>query len=150
MSDHDAAANQDAAATTDAAAAPQASASDPEATSPSGVLRARDFSLTLTQALLETLELRRILYVILSGSTAGDGLGFNRAFLWLEDEGGRSLRGQLAIGPENHHEASRIWEAMEAERFDLARVMHQYDAFEADTGASRLARIVERMSLPLP
>ncbi|MFH2009101.1 MAG: sensor domain-containing diguanylate cyclase [bacterium] len=112
--------------------------------------RAPDFQLTLTRALLETLELRRILYVILSGITAGDGLGFNRAFLLLTDEGDRALRGQLAIGPESVAEASRIWEAMEAERFDLARVMQRYEEFRADPQASRLARQVERVSLPLP
>jgi hypothetical protein len=56
------------------------------------------FHLTLTQALLESLELRRILYVLLTGVTAGDGLDFNRAFLLLVDEGGRVLQGQFAIG----------------------------------------------------
>jgi len=112
--------------------------------------RAPDFQLTLTRALLETLDPRRILYVILSGITAGDGLGFNRAFLLLADEGGRALRGHLAIGPETGSEASRIWEAMEAERFDLARVMARYDDFCADPRASRLVRLVQGVSLPLP
>lgn len=112
--------------------------------------RAPDFQLTLTRALLETLDPRRLLYVILSGITAGDGLGFNRAFLLLADEGDRVLRGQLAIGPENLGEASRIWEAMAAERFDLARVMARYDEFCADPEASRLVRLVEGVSLSLP
>lgn len=112
--------------------------------------RAPDFQLTLTRALLETLDTQRILYVILSGITAGDGLGFNRAFLLLADEGDRALRGHLAIGPETRTEASRIWEAMEAERFDLARVMARYDEFCADPRASRLVRLVENLSLPLP
>jgi diguanylate cyclase (GGDEF)-like protein len=112
--------------------------------------RAPDFQLTLTRALLETLDPGRILYVILSGITAGDGLGFNRAFLLLADEGDRALRGHLAIGPESRSEASRIWEAMEAKRFDLARVMASYDEFLADPRASRLVRLVENLSLPLP
>ena len=112
--------------------------------------RAPDFQLTLTRALLETLDPGRILYVILSGITAGDGLGFNRAFLLLADEGDRALRGHLAIGPETRSEASRIWEAMEAESFDLARVMTRYDEFCADPRASRLVRLVENLSLTLP
>ncbi len=112
--------------------------------------RAPDFQLTLTRALLETLDPDRILYVILSGITAGDGLGFNRAFLLLADEGDRALQGKLAIGPENRAEASRIWEAMEAESFDLSRVMARYDEFCADPRASRLVRLVENLSLPLP
>jgi diguanylate cyclase (GGDEF)-like protein len=112
--------------------------------------RAEDFSLTLTRALLETIDLRRILYVILTGATAGDGLGFNRAFLWLEDEGERALRGQLAVGPRSGEEASRIWEAMEAAQFDVADVMARYEAFAKDPQASCLARTVERLSIPLP
>jgi diguanylate cyclase (GGDEF)-like protein len=112
--------------------------------------RTPDFGLTLTRALLETLDPARILYVILSGITAGDGLGFNRAFLLLADEGDRALRGHLAIGPETRGEASRIWEAMEAERFDLARVMSHYDEFRADPQASRLVRLIENLSVSLP
>ncbi len=112
--------------------------------------RAPDFHLTLTRALLETLDPERILYVILSGLTAGDGLGFNRAFVLLADEGDRALRGHLAIGPETRGEASRIWEAMEAERFDLTRVMSRYDEFRADPLASRLVRLVANLSVPLP
>lgn len=119
---------------------------DPEARSG----RAVGFALTLTRALLESVELRRILYVILSGATAGDGLGFNRALLFLEDSGGRTLRGQLAVGPETVEEASAIWEAMEAEQFDLVRVMHQYDHFEMDPRAARLSRWLERVRFPLP
>lgn len=112
--------------------------------------RAPDFQLTLTRCLLETLDPDRILYVILSGLTAGDGLGFNRAFLLLADEGHRALRGQLAIGPESQGDASRIWEAMAAERFDLKRVMARYEEFRADPLASRLVRLVQSLSLPLP
>jgi diguanylate cyclase (GGDEF)-like protein len=115
-----------------------------------GLRRGPDFILTLTRALLSSVELPRILYVILSGATAGGGLGFNRAFLWLADEGQRRLRGQLAIGPHSIEAAHRIWEAMEAERFDLERVMHRYDAFARDPQASRLARQLSRVSLPLP
>lgn len=117
---------------------------------PGKLTRKADFPLTLTRALLETLELPKILYAILTGATAGDGLGFNRAFLWLEDEGQRALRGQLAVGPRSGEEASRIWEAMEAAEFDLADVMARYDAFAADPQASCLARCVERHSFPLP
>jgi len=115
----------------------------PDAYRPEALQRAPDFQLTLTRALLETLDPTRILYVILSGLTAGDGLGFNRAFVLLTDEGDRALRGHLAIGPETGGEASRIWETMEAERFDLNRVMSRYDEFCADPQASNL-------SIPLP
>ena len=108
------------------------------------------FHLTLTQALLESLELRRILYVLLTGVTAGDGLNFNRAFLLLVDEGGRVLQGQFAIGPTNDAEAQRIWQEMTAEEFTLARVMAQFDVWEQDVQAVSLSQEFQRVSIPLP
>jgi diguanylate cyclase (GGDEF)-like protein len=113
-------------------------------------LRASDFQLTLTRAMLETLELKRILYVILSGITAGDGLDFNRAFLFLADRGRRRLNGQLAMGPESRKEAFRIWEEMEAQRFDLELLMRRYESFRADPCASALSRQIIKLSFPLP
>jgi diguanylate cyclase (GGDEF)-like protein len=112
--------------------------------------RAKDFQLTLTRALLASLELRRTLYAILSGTTAGDGLDFNRAFLFLADEGQRVLRGQLAIGPASPEEADRIWRALEALHFDLAQVMERYDAFAHDAQAAELSTWFERVTYPLP
>ena len=112
--------------------------------------RAKDFQLTLTRALLESLDLESILYVILSGATAGDGLDFNRALLLLVDEGDRCLRGQLAIGPASAEEAHRIWEAMEVQRFDLARVLRAADDFRRDARARVLSTEVRRLSWALP
>ena len=36
------------------------------------------FELEVTAAILRTLEIDQILYVVLSGVTSGEGLGFNR------------------------------------------------------------------------
>lgn len=112
--------------------------------------RAKDFQLTLTRAMLESLDLESILYVILSGVTAGDGLDFNRALLFLEDEGGRSLQGELAIGPASAEDAHRIWEAMEVQRFDLARLLQAHDLFRRNARASTLSTELRRLSVPLP
>jgi diguanylate cyclase (GGDEF)-like protein len=100
--------------------------------------------------MLETLELKRILYVILSGITAGDGLRFNRAFLFLVDEGRRSLHGQMAIGPRDPTEAHRIWEAMEQQRFDLETLMKRYEVYRSDDRAAALSREISRLAFPLP
>lgn len=108
------------------------------------------FHLTLTQALLESLDLRRILYVLLTGITAGDGLNFNRAFLLLADEGRRVLQGEFAIGPSDSAEAYRIWLDMAAQEFTLPRVMAQFDAWEEDTRAASLSREFQRVSIPVP
>ena len=55
------------------------------------VVKELEFRTTVTTAMLGTLDLEQILYVILSGITSGDGLGFNRAFLFLTAETGRAL-----------------------------------------------------------
>jgi predicted DNA-binding ribbon-helix-helix protein len=67
-----------------------------------------EFRSTVTTAMLGTLDLEQILYVILSGITSGDGLGFNRAILFLVDEAGRSLRVTMALGPADEESAQKI------------------------------------------
>lgn len=100
--------------------------------------------------MLATLDLNQLLYILLSGSTAGDGLNFNRAFLFLADDDGRMLRGQLAIGPMSQIEAYRIWEEMEERRFDLPQLMARYANFQADPEACEISSIVREISLRLP
>ena len=115
-------------------------------------MKSPEFLLTMTRAMLETLELRRTLYVLLSGVTAGDGLNFNRAFLLLQDDGARWLRGSLAIGPASLEEAHRIWEEMSDSQLDLNTLMERYDTFSENSGASALSTRINplRYSLPLP
>lgn len=113
-------------------------------------IRTTDFWLTVTRAMLATLDLNQLLYILLSGSTAGDGLNFNRAFLFLADDDGRMLRGQLAIGPMSQIEAYRIWEEMEERRFDLPQLMARYANFQADPEACEISSIVREISLRLP
>lgn len=108
------------------------------------------FHLNLTRALLESLDLRRTLYVLLTGVTAGDGLNFNRAFLLLADEGMRMLQGEFAIGPSDASEAYRIWLDMAAQEFNLPRAMAQFEAWERDGQAASLSREFQRVSIPLP
>jgi diguanylate cyclase (GGDEF)-like protein len=69
-------------------------------------VRELEFQFAVTQAMLEGLELDQVLHIILSGITHSEGLNFNRAFLFLGDEGGRELRATLAMGPVNKAEAS--------------------------------------------
>lgn len=56
-----------------------------------------------------TLDLRQLFHVILSACTAGEGLGFNRAFLFLVDRERNCIVGRLAVGPESHEDCARIW-----------------------------------------
>ena len=66
----------------------------------------------ITAALNSTLGLEETFNVILVGVTAGEGLGFNRAFLFLADETDEWLTGRTAIGPAGPAQAERIWNAL--------------------------------------
>ncbi len=85
-----------------------------------------------------TLERDATYYAILTGTTAGVGLGFNRAMLFLthKDQRGqdepassthassllmpvRALYGAGAVGPVDRDEADRVWRSIERESPDL-------------------------------
>jgi len=63
----------------------------------------------LSEAMSGTLELDRLLNMILSCMTAGHALGFNRAFLFLRDRESNRLEARQAVGPTSREEAFRIW-----------------------------------------
>ncbi|MFT3772118.1 MAG: GGDEF domain-containing protein [Minicystis sp.] len=66
------------------------------------------------------LELTPLCYAILTATTAGVGLGLNRAMLFLADPADRRrLRGVAAVGPADREEADRVWRSIEAEAHDL-------------------------------
>ena len=58
-------------------------------------------------------DLETTLRIILTCVTSGYSLGFNRAFLFLLDKGGKCLRGALAVGPRSGEEAQEIWQNIE-------------------------------------
>ncbi|MFG0318554.1 MAG: ATP-binding protein [Planctomycetota bacterium JB042] len=111
-------------------------------------------AMTVTHEIGEVLHSSRsveeILQLILVGVTAGQGLGFNRAFLVLSEEvdGEDRLRGKMAIGPSNPEEAGRIWSRLSNERLSLTELYQVY----LDEGAThdvRVNAIVTRIDVPL-
>jgi len=99
-------------------------------------------------ALRSTLNLEEILEIILIGVTAGQGLGFNRAFLLLLNKEENVLEGKIAIGPSNPEEAKRIWEYLSTQEQSLEEVLHSYkDALrEKDILVNN---IVKKLRIPL-
>ena len=71
----------------------------------------------IANLLRESLEEEPACYAVLAGVTAGVGLGFNRAMLFMRD--GRELSGSMAVGPATREEADRVWRSIEAEAIDL-------------------------------
>lgn len=85
-------------------------------------------------------------YAVLTGVTAGVGLGLNRAMIFVPSTADRSvLAGAAAIGPADADEADRVWRAIEAERPDLETLyeagLRRLDAPGALDRAVRAARV---------
>lgn len=57
-----------------------------------------------------------IILAILTVITANEGLGYNRAFVFLKEEDREVLRGKYALGPADANEASDLWHLLEKEK----------------------------------
>lgn len=75
--------------------------------------------LIMNSGYLSEVELEAVLKTILIGITSEGGLAFNRAFLALFSEDGSTLRGELAIGPDDGADALNIWKEIKTENLDL-------------------------------
>ena len=66
------------------------------------------------------LELSPACYAVLTATTAGVGLGRNRAMIFLADPlDPQRLIGVAAVGPADRAEADRVWRSIEADAHDL-------------------------------
>ncbi len=99
------------------------------------------------RALQSTMDLNELLTVMLTAVTAGDGLGFNRAFLIMLDEKSGRLEGRMAVGPSRADEASHIWEAMRDEGQSLGEMLAGTPS-EGLSGAEGIMDLARRISLP--
>jgi len=112
-------------------------------------IRARRLSTLwdLNKALLTTVNLDRMIELTLMAITIGDGLGFNRAMLFLLNEGNQTLYGTMAIGPDSAEEAGRIWNSLSASRgspFETILALQP-----TSEGNSLLNSAIKRMRIPL-
>ena len=83
----------------------------------------------LTRALSEVFEKsdnpEEIIHALLSAITAGEALGFNRAFVMLFDNEG-NLYGYMATGPISPEEADKIWREIEEKKLSLEDIINSY------------------------
>jgi len=64
----------------------------------------------LAELMQGTLQIDHLLHLILTCVTAGTGLGFNRARLFLVDRERNIIYGKMAVGPSSTEEAHKIWD----------------------------------------
>jgi len=99
----------------------------------------------LNKALLTTVNFERILHLTLTAITIGDGLGFNRAMLFLVNEKDHILEGTMAVGPESAEEAGKVWASLSQRKGTLSDLITQL----SPEGHSTLNSIVKGIQIPL-
>ncbi|MFZ5998757.1 MAG: PAS domain S-box protein [Nitrospirota bacterium] len=81
----------------------------------------------ISSAMRGPLALDKLLRMVLTAVTMGDGLGFNRSMLFLVDEERNVLKGAMGVGPASHEEAWEIWSRMTMERKSLQSIMEEIE-----------------------
>lgn len=95
-----------------------------------------------------TLHLDEIIYLILSALTSHEGLGYNRAILFLQDDSGTYLEGKMGIGP-THPEASPIvWKMIEEKKITLEGLLDVYHKSDKKIDVE-LNKIVQLIRMPI-
>nr|HDM59428.1 GAF domain-containing sensor histidine kinase [Bacillota bacterium] len=100
----------------------------------------------ISEAILGPYKLEQVLYMVLTALTAGEGFGFNRAFLFLVNNTGEFLTGKMAVGPCDHEEAMRIWGRFSKEKRPLKELMRTWDKTRLE---SKINKTVNLISFPL-
>jgi PAS domain S-box-containing protein len=96
----------------------------------------------ISSAMRGTLELDMLLRMVLTAVTMSDGLGFNRAILFLVDEDKNTLKGMMGVGPANPEEAWKIWEKLSLEKRTLHEIMR-----EIEKGPQAMDSFLDRLSI---
>ncbi len=102
----------------------------------------------VSNAMRTTLKLDQIFYMILTALTSHEGLGFNRAMIFLVNEDENVLEGKMGIGPHSGEEADKIWRGIEKEDLSFDDLLNSYDRFKRDP-ESRLNILVKGVKIPL-
>jgi PAS domain S-box-containing protein len=79
----------------------------------------------ISSAMRGTLELDKLLRMVLIAVTMSDGMGFNRAILFLVDESKNVLKGAMGVGPGSPEEAWKIWDELSLQKKTLNDIMQE-------------------------
>lgn len=104
--------------------------------------------LFVSSVVRSTLSLNKLLRMILTVITMGEGLGFNRAVLFLVDDEQGVLRGKMAVGPSSYEEAWQIWSNLSRERKTLYEVLEELSKRDLEED-SFFDRICKGLIIPL-
>lgn len=103
----------------------------------------------LGSVLQTSMDLDEVLAVGLTAITAGQGFGFNRAFLFLVDGEQKRLAGYLGIGPRDYEEAWRIWSEIEQSGASLETMARDFRKRKLPAEREKFSWLLNSLSIPL-
>jgi PAS domain S-box-containing protein len=77
----------------------------------------------ISDALQSAVDLQSVMGIVLTGVTAGTGLGFNRAFVFSYDPQHEELHCEAELGPHSAEEAGRIWSELDSKGLSLSQIL---------------------------
>ena len=95
-----------------------------------------------------TLLLDEVIYLILSAITSHEGLGYNRAVLFMVDESGTFLEGKMGIGPLTAEATPVAWKSIEENKITLEGLLDVYRKAGKKIDVE-LNRIVQPIRFPI-
>ena len=96
----------------------------------------------------KALLLDEVIYLILSAMTSHEGLGYNRAMLFMIDERGTGLEGAMGIGPTHPEASSHVWKMIEDKKITLEGLLDVYHKAEKKIDIE-LNRIIKEIRVPI-
>jgi PAS domain S-box-containing protein len=112
------------------------------------ILRQYSILNQIAKIVSSTLDLNKILRIILSGVTFGDGFGFNRAFLFLIDRQAKHLVGRMAIGPATPEDAWKIWDEIQQKTLPLEEFLMS-EQFDTQNESSKLDEEIRKIRIDI-
>jgi diguanylate cyclase (GGDEF)-like protein len=113
------------------------------------LIKEQHIQLVVTQAMLMKQDCDPILYSILTCIAHRDGLGFDRAFLFLTRSDGKELYAAAAVGSSNEADAKRRKRQMAGERLCVPYLVKSFEAALQNPSANSLTKCLAGFIVPL-
>ncbi|BAM47871.1 hypothetical protein AXY_17390 [Amphibacillus xylanus NBRC 15112] len=88
----------------------------------------------------QTRDLDKILHIIITSVTAGHGLGFNRAIVFLHDKNNNQLTGMMGIGPLDEKEGIDNWRNISEQKYSFIDLLENIEKEEIDPELNQMIR----------
>ncbi|NMA90470.1 MAG: GAF domain-containing protein, partial [Amphibacillus sp.] len=94
----------------------------------------------ISLAMQQTRDLDKILHIIITSVTAGHGLGFNRAIVFLHDKNNNQLTGMMGIGPLDEKEGIDNWRNISEQKYSFIDLLENIEKEEIDPELNQMIR----------